>query len=182
MNQHHRKLTEWGLSKISDRTPSDILDVGCGGGGGLRVAHELWPEATLTGVDISPDAVAFCVREHDDLVRRGLTLDEASATDLPYADGSFDLVMTFESFFFWEDLESGIGEMARVTRPGGCVLICTEAYPHPDFRERNEENSRTHGLVLRTPEELVSMAPEGFTPSIHLIEERNWMTVVLEHI
>jgi len=182
MNEHHRILTEWGLSKVSEGGPSHILDVGCGGGGGLRAAHELWPGSSLTGVDISSDAIAFCRREHTDLVREGMTLVEASATDLPFDDETFDLVMSFESFFFWDDIESGIMEMARVTQPGGSVLICSEAYPHPDFMELNEENARLHGFTLRSPEELITMAPKGFVASKHLIEEKNWMAVVLRRL
>ncbi len=182
MNEHHRDLTEWGLSKLCDELPLSILDVGCGGGGGLRVAHQLWPGASLTGLDISQDALAFCRREHKDLVEKGLELVEGSATDLPFDDMSFDLVMSFESFFFWDDIGSGIGEMARVTRQGGSVLICSEAYPHPDFKERNEENARLHGFTLHSPEDLIAMAPHGFIPRTYLIEERNWMTVILRKL
>ena len=182
MNEHHRILTEWGLSKVSEDRPSRILDVGCGGGGGLRAAHELWPISSLTGVDISSDAIAFCRREHTDLVRGGMALMGASATDLPFDDETFDLVMSFESFFFWDDVESGIMEMARVTQHGGSVLICSEAYPHPDFMERNEENARLHGFTLRSPEELIAMAPKGFIASKYLIEEKNWMAIVLRKL
>ena len=66
----------------------DVLEVGCNVGGNLRwIVEELGPE-TVTGIDINEKAL----RE----VRESLKIraELASATDLPFADGSFDLVFT----------------------------------------------------------------------------------------
>ena len=66
----------------------DVLEVGCNVGGNLRwIVEALGPE-TVTGIDINEKAL----RE----VRESLKIraELASATDLPFADGSFDLVFT----------------------------------------------------------------------------------------
>ncbi len=179
MNMEHLPLTQWGISMLADVSPLSILDVGCGGGIGLRQASIVWKNARLTGVDISEDALAFCSEMHPDLIDEGMELVRAGAEDLPFDDGSFDLVMSFESYFFWDDLRMGMEELGRVLSPGGTMLICSEAYPHPDFRERNEENARKHGLKLLDPDEMVRMLPrELYESSIHLLEDRNWMSVV----
>jgi SAM-dependent methyltransferase len=53
---------------------------------------------------------------------RGLTVREASATALPFADASFDLVASFKVLAHVPDIGRALSEMARVCRPGGRVL------------------------------------------------------------
>ncbi|HVM17096.1 MAG TPA: methyltransferase domain-containing protein [Gaiellaceae bacterium] len=94
------------------------LDVGCGegrvGAALTRLGHR------VTGVDTSPTLVALA-REHHDAV-------EADAAALPFADGSFDLVIAFMSLHDMDDPPGAVGEAARVLAPGGRVCVALE---HP---------------------------------------------------
>lgn len=117
----------------------DVLDVGCGTG---RHAHWMAGEgARVTGVDFS-NGMLDQLRRKDapaiDLVEHDLT------QGLPQADASADLVTCCLVLEHLPDLGVIFGEMARVARPGGRVLI-SDFHPemlrrgyHARFREAPE--------------------------------------------
>lgn len=99
-----------------------LLDVGTGPGVLLVEIARRRPDLTLTGLDLSPDMV--------DAARRNLRpyADRADArvgdvTDLPFPDGSFDVVVSSISLHHWDRPEAAVPELARVLRPGGLLRI-----------------------------------------------------------
>ena len=88
-----------------------MLDLGTGTGRVARVVAELWPEAKVVGVDLSPGMI-------DEARRIGgrVHYDVADASALPYDDGAFDLVTLSNMIPFFD-------EVARVTAPGGSVIV-----------------------------------------------------------
>ena len=101
----------------------EVLEVGCGTGLILeRIARFA---SRAEGVDLSPG-----MAEH--ARRRGLNVQVADATTLPYADGSFDVACSFKVLAHVPDIGKALSEMARVTRPGGVILA--EFYNPWSFR------------------------------------------------
>jgi ubiquinone/menaquinone biosynthesis C-methylase UbiE len=91
----------------------EVLEVGCGTGLILdRVARFA---RRAVGIDLSSGML-------EKAAARGLEVQEASATDLPFADGSFDVAYSFKVLAHVEDIRLAMSEMARVVRPGGWVL------------------------------------------------------------
>ena len=99
--------------EVTDRRPR-ILDVGCGTGANLLLLSKY---GDAEGVDVSEDALAFCRERGLDKVRLG------AGEELPYDDGTFDLVTAFDVVEHMDDDLAGITEMHRVLRPGGRVLL-----------------------------------------------------------
>ena len=99
--------------QVTDRRPR-ILDVGCGTGANLLMLSQY---GDAEGVDISEDALAFCRERGLDKVRLG------AGEQLPYDDGTFDLVTAFDVVEHMDDDLAGLREMRRVLRPGGRVLL-----------------------------------------------------------
>lgn len=97
--------------------PERILDVGCGTGAFLRRAAERFPDAGLTGVDPAPRMIEEAGKRTAGNDRFGFSV--AAAEELPFDDGSFDLVTTSVSFHHWRDQRRGLAEVARVLRAGG---------------------------------------------------------------
>lgn len=99
----------------------NVLDVGCGNGLALRNLVELGADpARLAGVELVPGRVARA-RE----LSPHITFEVADATDLPFPDDSFDVVMQQSALCNVLDPEGRrafAGEMLRVLRPGGHVL------------------------------------------------------------
>src|SRR5262249_15722108 len=112
-----RRIIESFVKPICDQITgrsARILDVGCGTGANLVMLSQF---GDAEGVDISPDALAFC-RE------RGLKhLRLGAAEALPYEDEQFDLVTAFDVVEHMDDDVSGLREIRRVLRPGGRVLL-----------------------------------------------------------
>lgn len=96
--------------------PRSALDAGCGEGRFCRMlrAHGV----NVTGVDPTHNLIAEARRRDPD----GHYV-EAGAEALPFANGTFDLVVSYLALIDIPDLQAAIYEMVRVLRPGGHVLI-----------------------------------------------------------
>ena len=97
-----------------------VLDLGCGAGyGAAELAHVA---DRVTGVDVAPDAVEYA-RAH--YTAENLAFEEGSATQLPYQDGSFDLVVAFEMIEHLEDWRGFLSEARRVLASSGQLIVST---------------------------------------------------------
>lgn len=180
MNAHHRKLSGWALSFIKDAKPAKILDIGCGGGMQMSLMRGMFPEADITGLDHSPEAVAAASEANSDAVTSGkCRVMEGSVEGLPFRNGSFDLVTAFETYFFWPDLESSIAEACRTVAPGGMILIVSESYPSLLFRRTNEKNRRLYGVNVVGNESMRSMLEAaGMSVETRTRKLRNWVCFI----
>jgi len=92
----------------------EVLEVGCGTGLILQRVASVADRAV--GMDLSAGML-----EH--ARNRGLEVVKADATDLPFEDQSFDLVYSFKVLAHVQDIDLALREMARVTRPGGRLIL-----------------------------------------------------------
>ena len=95
------------------------LDVGCGPGAlTAELVRRLGPSA-VAAIDPSPPFVAAARAKFGEVdVREGV------AEQLPFPDGSFDIVLAQLVVHFMADPVAGLAEMRRVARPGGRVAAC----------------------------------------------------------
>jgi len=91
-----------------------VLEVGCGTGLILSRIREFASESK--GIDLSPGML-----EH--ARARGLDVQEADCTQLPFGDGEFDVACSFKVLAHVPDLDAALAEMARVVRPGGHLVV-----------------------------------------------------------
>src|SRR5262249_29084070 len=91
-----------------------VLDVGCGRGGTVALLAEAFGAAAC-GVDLSPEAIAFCRRTHGRVGR----FEVGDAEHLPFDDRSFEVVTNIESSHTYPNLRAFFGEVSRVLAPGG---------------------------------------------------------------
>jgi ubiquinone/menaquinone biosynthesis C-methylase UbiE len=105
------------------RAGQRVLDVGCGSGALVAALAEVLGAENITGVDPSePFVEATSTRVPGARVLVG------SGESLPFADGEFDATLSQLVVNFLADPERGLGEMSRVTRPGGVVAGCVWDY------------------------------------------------------
>ena len=100
----------------------DVLEVGCGRGGGCSWIARTQGVRSMTGVDLAPSAVAFCRRTHR---ARNLRFEQGDAEALPLADTSMDVVLSVESCHHYPSLSRFLREVDRVLRPGGTLCVAT---------------------------------------------------------
>jgi SAM-dependent methyltransferase len=120
--------------------PGDrVLDLACGtGGAALRAARA---GADVAGIDISADQLAKARRA---AAAEGLEiqLDHGDCQQLPYADASFDAVVSAFGAVFAADHARTADELARVCRPGGRLALT--AWPNDEWSEVGARAGRTY--------------------------------------
>ena len=117
-----RNLLLFALRQWRNTLPEQLhlLDVGCGTGGTL---DRLRPFGSVVGLDVEALALSFCrERGHHQLV-------QASATSLPFADNTFDVVVALDVLEHLPDDRTAAAEIARVLKPGGLLFASVPAYP-----------------------------------------------------
>jgi SAM-dependent methyltransferase len=97
-----------------------VLEVGIGDGENVRLLPPGW---TAYGVDIARAPLIDCLRKSPTMAGR---LAWAEAEALPFEDGSFDAVYSVGGFNYFRDPVGALGEMRRVVRPGGVLIVADE--------------------------------------------------------
>jgi malonyl-CoA O-methyltransferase len=126
--------------------PRRILEIGAGTGSGAAILKARFPEAAVTGVDLSPEMVRIAQAKVP-----GVTFEPADASRLPFPDGSFDLVTQ-------NNVPVYFSELARVTASGGRILVtstfgpATPYYtPHNVLRKRLQKLGFTDARSEQAP-------------------------------
>jgi SAM-dependent methyltransferase len=99
------------------------VDVGCGPGGLTKALAERLGPANVAAADPSPPFAKACRARVP-----GAEVVVAPAEELPFADDAFDAALSQLVVNFMRDARAGVGQMARVTRPGGVVASCVWDY------------------------------------------------------
>lgn len=140
---------------------ADLLEVGCGSG---RETAEIWlrynGEICITAIDPVPGLLEMAKQHFSDTLdeitpghvplsdRNRPVFKEASATDLPFPDNSFDAVCHFFVLHWTPDARKSIREIVRVVKPGGLIFgvqpIKPVANMYFDLAVRSNENC--HGF------------------------------------
>ena len=112
--------TAEGLAESLAILPGEmVLDVACGSGNGaIAAARRAW--GNTTGADFVPELLERG-RERAAAERLEIELVEADAEDLPFGDGSFDVVMSIYGAMFAPDQPRTAAELLRVCKPGGRI-------------------------------------------------------------
>ncbi|MGZ8336634.1 MAG: class I SAM-dependent methyltransferase [Allosphingosinicella sp.] len=123
LNRIGRAMNRLVLAELRVGADDDVLEVGFGGGGLLRMLLAV-TAGRITGVDVSEDMVERARRQFRREPR--VSLHAGSVEQLPLADASVDRACSVNNLYFWPDPEGGMRELARVIRPGGVLAIAFE--------------------------------------------------------
>ena len=107
------------MATQADLTGRQVLEVGCGHGGGASYLTRTLHPASYTGLDLNRAAIAFCRKRHK---LASLDFVHGNAEKLPFPDQSFDAVINLESSAAYPHFSRFLAEVVRVLRPGGHFL------------------------------------------------------------
>ncbi len=155
---------------LAARPGGSYLDLGCGGGQLLHdLAEAMEGRGRAVGVDISPDQIAAArARCAGQAI---VSVEQADATDLPFAEGSFDGLGSIQVFEYLPDIEATLTEITRVVKPGGrlaTVSVLWDAFlftgPEEALNATITEAWRAHCPHQMLPAALPSrLTKAGFT-------------------
>ncbi len=125
VDEHHwwyrgrRRIIQAELNRLPLPHPARVLDAGCGSG---RTLQELTRFGEVYGIELSPEAAELAQGRGQGEVRVG-RLEE-----LPWEADTFDLITCLDVIEHTPDDRLTLGELQRVTKPGGYLLVTVPAY------------------------------------------------------
>ena len=132
-----------------------ILDLGCGPG---IVSAALAPHAQeVVGFDLTPEMLEKARQRCKEAGLSNLRFELGRAEELPFADRSFDAVVTRLTLHHFPEPRQVMAEMVRVTRPGGRVIVADVV------SSENADEAELHNAleILRDPSHLQMLSPSA---------------------
>ena len=133
----------------------DIVEVGCGRGGGSDYVARCLRPRRVTGVDLARASIDYCLREYD---VSGLEFRVGDAMSLPLDDDCCDVVINVESSHCYSSMARFLIEVKRVLRPGGYFLLT---------------DMRHHDKLTRLWESLAALDSQLTASGLELLERRD---------
>ncbi len=119
--RHYELISRDILSYCSE---GRILDIGTGPGWLLKKLYQASAKFQITGMDISASMVA---KARKNIKQAGLSdvinIEEGQANSMPFADYTFDVVVSTGSIHHWKDPTAGLNEIYRILKHGGYALM-----------------------------------------------------------
>jgi len=165
MNARHAGVTRWGLGHVTIEQDFTILDVGCGGGKTIETLARAASAGRVFGVDYSDASVAVARTVNAAAIAAGrVDIQQASVSQLPFPDGTFDLVTAVETHYYWPRPIDDMREIARVLKPGGRFVLIAETYKGQRFAKVVAipmKLLRARYLTVREHEDMLTAAGFG---------------------
>ena len=106
----------------------DVLEVGCGRGGGSSYIMKYIHPKSMIGLDFSDKAIEFCKKHY---IIKGLSFIAGDAESLPFDSNKFNVVINIESSHCYANMTKFLSEVSRVLKKAGYFLFA-------DFRKKED--------------------------------------------
>jgi SAM-dependent methyltransferase len=110
----------------ADLVGRTVVEVGCGAGAGSAHLARAYQPASLLGIDLNKNLIAWCCEHYD---AANLQFRQGDAQSLPIASGGVDAVVNVESSHCYPSRLRFFEEVVRVLRPGGVFLFADLLFP-----------------------------------------------------
>jgi ubiquinone/menaquinone biosynthesis C-methylase UbiE len=127
---------------------TEMLEVGSGWGGGADYIKKYLKPKKITGLDIY-NAVKVAGERYSS---EGLEFVQGNAENIPFADGSFDVVISIELCHACRSVPAFLNEIKRVLRPGG-HFVCTDMRS-PNGMQTLKNNLLATGMHLAIQQDI----------------------------
>ena len=116
--------------RLADFPQAKVLDMGCGAGhASFTAAGQV---AEVTAYDLSSQMLEVVAAAAKEKGFSNIVTQQGYAETLPFADASFDVVISRYSAHHWHDVGQALREVKRVLKPGGVIIVMDVMSPgHP---------------------------------------------------
>ncbi|HEX7685986.1 MAG TPA: class I SAM-dependent methyltransferase [Trinickia sp.] len=155
--------------EVASTQDADVLDLGCGAG---HASFALAAHArSVLAYDIAEPMLATVAAAARERGLANIRTEQGAAERLPFADASFDWVVSRFSAHHWHDVQPALNEVRRVLKPGGRVLFIDVAgadHPLLDTHLQAVELLRdgSHVRNYRADEWVAFFAEAGFEANV----------------
>lgn len=127
MGRQARSVHPGVLEKLEQLEFDTVLDVGCGTGVLLSLITSRSSNATVSGIDLSSEMIKVAKGKLDEKA----DLRVGDSEELPWAESSFDVVLSTQSFHHYPNPAKVLAEIKRVLKPNGHLIITDVWSPTP---------------------------------------------------
>ena len=183
MNGGHAKMADWGLIQIPKIRPSNILEIGCGGGRNAGELLKKYPNSKVTAIDYSMVSVEKARNYNRSMVDAGrIEVMQGDVSRLNLPESSYDLATAFETIYFWPDLEKCFSEVYRVLKTDGLFMIVNESDGTDEASLKYEKI--IEGMKCYTIEQIkTALEKAGFTVlKANRYGSKPWITVIAKKV
>ncbi|MBM3532471.1 MAG: class I SAM-dependent methyltransferase [Alphaproteobacteria bacterium] len=150
------------VSALEMQHGESVLEIGCGPGDAIERLVRDGQARRIVAIDHAPDMVDAARTLNKVAIREGVVdVRECSVSEMPFREGSFDVVLAVNSVQFWPHLRLDLKSVLRILKPGGRFLIAMRMTMEPRARRRCEMLLRAlpnAGFVEVTMEEASARA------------------------
>lgn len=140
MNEANAHLNWDVIEALNLKSDDMVVEVGMGNGRFVSDILAKGQAITYAGCDYSHEMILAATALNEVFVQQGRVIfHETTADNLPFENGSADIIFTVNTIYFWDNTESVLTEFRRVLRPGGKLVIgmrprrSMERYPFTRF-------------------------------------------------
>lgn len=141
---HYLRRIQWSIiaDYLKPQTGEYILDVACGDGYYSRKMAAAG--ARVAAIDLDPNRIRNAESYHN---VEGVEYRLGNAENLPYADHTFDKVVSVCALEHFHDPQAALNEAWRVLKPGGILVLHVDSFTYRGINPRIREHHRVHYLV-----------------------------------
>lgn len=122
MNRHNSRMNRFALQLLDVQSSDHVAEIGFGGG--VTLAPLLDRAAHLTGIDRSPDVVAWAKRRYRTAIEAGRADFRVGQIEaLPLESDQFNKVCSVNTVYFWRSLSEGASEIKRILKTDGLLVL-----------------------------------------------------------
>jgi len=124
MGRINRGVNDFVITQLDVQHNYKVLEIGFGPGKAIQQIERQLSTGRVYGIDMSGTMVAQAAKLNRRAIEEGkVDLRAGEASRLPYPEGTFDRIFCVNVMYFWPEPQQELGEMFRVTAPGGQVAI-----------------------------------------------------------
>ncbi|MBC2002064.1 class I SAM-dependent methyltransferase [Listeria marthii] len=158
-------LSKWTISNTEMNEPTNVLDIGYGGGSNVKNLVELNKNLTIYGVDISKESYKTATNLNKKAVNVGkvkLSIQDVAA--MSYQAEFFDIVYAIQTHMYWDNPQKGFEEIYRVMSKEGILILSSE-----------KDKIDYHMDEYKTTASLTALLKEIGFRKVEVQEKGNWI-------